>query len=416
MLKIQEITVENFRCFKNITFNLNPQLTVFVGKNGSGKSTILDICSYLLRYLAIETLGHGYICPKKTDITNGFSHININYTLLDDNNHNKDINFIYSLDEFDNINREANLNNLIGKKYSTLCVYYNTKRIVHNYKRLNESKTSAQSAFENAFEPDIDFSSTMTWFIEKSIEEITKTKYAKKSAIHIAELDAVRFAVVKSLEGYNEPYVDGNQPNIFITHKDNPEIPLRFNQLSDSHRIMLAMIMDLSRRLIVANPNFKEKTGLEALDAPAIVLIDEIESHLHPSWQQTVLPNLCELFPNIQFIVTTNSPLVISSIKDEHIRIIDGNNIFTTSQCTWGAEAQRVLNEIFDVDSRPPCEAKNIIYKYANLVYENKWDSDEALNLRKEIDKLYGQKDPFIYELDLYIDNKKWEMSGFMND
>ena len=85
-------------------------------------------------------------------------------------------------------------------------------------------------------------------------------------------------------------------------------------------------------------------------------------------------------------------------------------------KCTWGAEVQRILNEIFDVDSRPPCEAKNIMYKYANLVYENKWDSDEALNLRKEIDNLYGQKDPFVYELDLYIDNKKWEMSGFVDN
>ena len=416
MLKIHEITAENFRCFKNITFDLNPQLTVFVGKNCSGKSTILDICSYLLHYLAIEIQGGRYLYPKDIDITNGSNEINLNYILSDENANLQDINFTYSIDEFNRINRKANFNNLTDIKYATLCVYYSSKRIVCNYKRLSESKTSTQSAFENAFEHDIDFSSTMSWFIEKSIEETLKMRRAKNFNLHIPELDTVRYAVAKSLEEYDEPYIDGTPPRIFITHKNNPEVPLLFEQLSDGHRILLAMIMDLARRLIVANQNFKERTGLEILDAPAIVLIDEIELHLHPAWQQTVLPTLCKLFPNVQFIVTTNSPLVISSIKDEHIRIIDDNKIFNSPQGTWGAEAQRILTRIFGVDTRSPSEATDMLNKYADLVYGNKWDSEEALNLREKLNDIYLDSEPLLDRLDLYIDNKKWQAVCLKDD
>ena len=189
----------------------------------------------------------------------------------------------------------------------SVCVYYTAKRIINKFHRSNNSTVLMKSAFAHAFEPDIDFSSAMTWFIEKNIEESMKIRRAKNFNISITELNVVRSAVATALGEYNEPYVDETPPQIFITHKDAPKIPLLIEQLSGGCRAMLALVMDLARRLVVANQTLHKEES-DILCSSGIVLIDEIELHLHPAWQQTVLLTLCNLFPNIKFIVTTNSP------------------------------------------------------------------------------------------------------------
>ena len=108
-----------------------------------------------------------------------------------------------------------------------------------------------------------------------------------------------------------------------------------------------------------------------ALDYPAIVLIDEVELHLHPAWQQRVLPSLLEIFPNTQFIVTTHSPQIISSIEPKHLRILSQNRISLPSSSTYGAESQRVLEEVFGVTARySENEAKKTLDAYFELIHK----------------------------------------------
>jgi predicted ATP-binding protein involved in virulence len=84
---------------------------------------------------------------------------------------------------------------------------------------------------------------------------------------------------------------------------------------------MLAMVMDLARRMAQANPRLEDP-----LQSEAIVLIDEVDLHLHASWQQTILPDLLRVFPNAQFIVTTHSPQVLTTVEPEQIQILDWQN------------------------------------------------------------------------------------------
>lgn len=155
---------------------------------------------------------------------------------------------------------------------------------------------------------------------------------------------------------------------------------------------MLALVMDLARRMAQANPLVDDP-----LQSEAIVLIDEIDLHLHPEWQQTVLPDLLRTFPQAQFIVTTHSPQVLTTVKKEHIHILEwtpenGVNVYEPLTNCLEAESSRTLEEIMNVPSRPErsVDAVQRLYEYLDLVNQGDFDSKRALELRCELEPIFA--------------------------
>jgi predicted ATP-binding protein involved in virulence len=138
--------------------------------------------------------------------------------------------------------------------------------------------------------------------------------------------------------------------------------------------------------------------------SPAIVLIDEIEKHLHPSWEQKILPSLLKIFPNTQFIVTTHSPQVLTSIKPQQIRILDNGEVSYSPITTFGTTSHRILNEIFHVNSRSNNEVTKILTKYLDLVNNKKGYSDEAINLRNKLNQ-FLEDDPILTDADFFLNH-----------
>ena len=101
---------------------------------------------------------------------------------------------------------------------------------------------------------------------------------------------------------------------------------------------------DLARRLAIANPWL----GENALEGEGIILIDEIDLHLHPQWQRRVLPALTQTFPNCQFIVTTHSPQVLSEVPGESVFILENGKLLDYSPHTRGRDSNSILSEIFN--------------------------------------------------------------------
>jgi len=179
--------------------------------------------------------------------------------------------------------------------------------------------------------------------------------------------------------------------------------------LSDGYRAMLALVMDLARRMAQARGADRPPTE-SLLNHPAIVLIDEVELHLHPSWQQTVLTTLMEIFTNTQFIVTTHSPQVLTSIPPRHIRVLSDGRAYAVNEQTQGAEASRLLKHVFGVEPRP--ENLGIVQalkEYSTLVYAEQWGTPEAEELRKKLIEHYGPDELELMNLELNIENSKWE-------
>jgi len=122
---------------------------------------------------------------------------------------------------------------------------------------------------------------------------------------------------------------------------------LDMRQLSDGERGILAMVLDLASRLSQANPGLSDP--LEK--GQAVVLIDEIELHLHPRWQRQIVRNLTDAFPRCQFIATTHSPQVIGEVAHDRIQIIANGQVYSPTH-SYGVDSSRVLEEIMDVPSR----------------------------------------------------------------
>ena len=138
---------------------------------------------------------------------------------------------------------------------------------------------------------------------------------------------------------------------------------LKLNQLSDGEKCYIALVCDLTRRLTLANPSLSDP-----LQGEGIVLIDEIDLHLHPQWQLSVITKLTSTFPNCQFIFTTHSPIVASDTKGKVFGLEDGNIIPLR---TFGRNADTILAEIFRVPNPRNEFIQGLINEAYNAIHSN---------------------------------------------
>lgn len=182
---------------------------------------------------------------------------------------------------------------------------------------------------------------------------------------------------------------------------------LKVKQQSDGIRGVLAMVGDIAYRCIKLNPHLSLNAAKES---SGVVMIDEVDMHLHPEWQQTILGNLVKAFPKIQFIVTTHSPQVISTVPGHQIRILDGNQVYIPGEGTQGAEASRILNEVFGVELRAQhLEIVQKLNRYLELIDNDKWDTEEALALRQVLDEWSRGNEPELVKADIDIRMKEFQ-------
>jgi len=173
---------------------------------------------------------------------------------------------------------------------------------------------------------------------------------------------------------------------------------MKISQLSDGLKILVFMVSDIAHRLAIANP------ATAPLQGRGIVLIDEIELHLHPRWQREVLPSLRETFPYIQFIVTTHSPQVLSTIRRENIYGISEGKLQRPSGDSFGRDSGSILEEIMSDKKSPIAEMAG---QYFRLIERNKHDCTEAAELREEIEKKTTSQNPVLIQADSFIRRKK---------
>jgi predicted ATP-binding protein involved in virulence len=118
-------------------------------------------------------------------------------------------------------------------------------------------------------------------------------------------------------------------------------------------------------------------------------------------------------FPCTQFIVTTHSPQVLTTVASECIRVLENGVVHSAPPGSEGAESSRVLRRVLGVEVRPPDNnATKELKEYLDLVYNDEWSSDRALELRKKLDQRYLGEEPALLDADLHIENRKWEMEG----
>ena len=209
-------------------------------------------------------------------------------------------------------------------------------------------------------------------------------------------------------EGWSNFHFSLALDEIAMFHEDHGILPASL--LSDGVRATLILAADLALRCVQLNSPLGENAPK---GTPGIVLIDEVDLHLHPAWQQRILNALVRAFPKIQFIVTTHSPQVISTIENDCIRIIEIHNrgllegevgeAITPARQTQGIASSDVLTEIFSVDPVPEVEAASKLSEYTFLVQQGLEGSEQGQKIRKELIHHFGPDHPSINEVDRLI-------------
>lgn len=134
---------------------------------------------------------------------------------------------------------------------------------------------------------------------------------------------------------------------------------LTVNQLSDGEKCLMAMVGDLARRFAIANP-----IRGNPLEGEGVILIDEIDLHLHPLWQRMVIPKLTEVFPNCQFLISTHSPHVITHVRPENLFLLsmthEGLKSLRPSE-SYGKTVERVLEDLMGLETTRPNDVKEAL-------------------------------------------------------
>lgn len=234
------------------------------------------------------------------------------------------------------------------------------------------------AAYDGAFQTQRNFRTFFEWFRER--EDLENEQRTEKPKFRDPQLTAVRTAIEKLMEGYSDLRVRRNPLRMTLI-KNKEE--LLVNQLSDGEKALLSLVGDLARRLAIANPSLKSP-----LDGAGCVMVDEIELHLHPKWQRDVIQKLPEVFPNVQFFLTTHSPIVAGATPKGSLFVLaDGQ--FKSAEA-YGQDASLVLAEVFGVGPR----LKEVRDKLDALFAEITFSPEKAHIKLLELEDLIGPYDP----------------------
>lgn len=329
-MKLQYLTLENFRTCEHLDLELGSRLTVLLGNNGSGKTSVLDgIAIGLGAALTHLPLVSGITFKENGDIRQ-VNNVPAPYARV-----------ALSTEDglkWDRIKRrdkskatakvtptpiglkalEAYLDKTVIDRLNTgdeyelpMMTYYGVSRAVLQVplrrKGFPKSHTRME-ALKQALEAQSNFKSAFVWFYNKENEEHRLQKEKRSFDVTLKELDAVRAAISAIFPDISNPHIEVNPLRLAVTINGET---LDLMQLSDGYKTLLGLVIDLSMRMGLANSHLDDP-----LKAEAVVMIDEVDLHLHPSWQRRVLGDLLRTFSNTQFILTTHSPFVVETLNN----------------------------------------------------------------------------------------------------
>lgn len=334
-MQINRLSLTHVRVFEQAEFGFQPGMNLIVGVNGSGKSTILDVlCIMLSKALPKLTASISQsLSFSDTDITVGRDMLNVELEFLA---HGKpfesNLRREYGKDSFEiRPNRRDILGPLKKKPEQPLAVYFSVHRSLANIGTPGKSEVAEgqATAFVSSLTPhELRLRTLGYWWLKQEI-------FAKESETKLPKhhLEVLKEAVTLFLDNCSDFHVERaelpqktDRDGKIITEKPKPELfinkgttKLNVRYLSEGERGILALVLDLARRLSLANPRLENPLA----EGKAIVLIDEIDLHLHPSWQRSIVGKLTRTFPKCQFIATTHSPQILGEVPAENIILLE---------------------------------------------------------------------------------------------
>jgi AAA domain, putative AbiEii toxin, Type IV TA system/AAA domain len=374
---LTSLRVSHLRAFHKAEFKFSPGMNLLVGINGVGKSTALDALRVLLSHVMPKiSATRGKKLPfELNDIQVGADALTAELSFdfgglpFIYEAHKPRERYVPNPDWKGGVHEQAiatpehyelkpNLRKVAKELRTTaehpLAVYFSPRRSIPTMKKPSAQSIAGGRAagFADALKHrELRLREFALWWLGR--ERLAQEP--GKDAL-LVPLDSLRAAVHKFLDGCeNLRAVEEPEPTLLLD-KEGATFDVR--QLSDGERGVLAFILDLARRLALVNPDLDDPTR----KGRAIVLIDELDLHLHPKWQRTIVHRLKEAFPNCQFVATTHSPQIISEVEPDELTLLyrDGDHVTVRpAQQAYGLDSNWILEDLMGVPARPrPAQEK----------------------------------------------------------
>ena len=422
-MKITSLKLANIRSIEIAEFHFQPGFNLIVGVNGVGKSTVLDALRICLSRILPSTTTESRAKPisfEKSDIRSGFPFLDAELSLtigvdelrftrrqwreefaVDDHENLKRLRLeileserlrdrvrnllreletshgVYDSDSF--VPRKARF--MIAARVAKVtpnCVFFSTNRSVVSRASTAKSRAAGgkSAAYAEALVPRPMYVAQFAdWMrVQEALAKEQKEALAKEQKEALAKeqstaerhLQVLRPAVARFLPAYKNLRPTDEESSRLIINQGGIELDV--GQLSDGERGVLALVLDLARRLSQANPSLDDPLR----DGHAVVLIDEIDLHLHPKWQRQIVRKLTETFPRCQFIATTHSPQVVASVEPAQVHLLAPAGIIRPDR-SRGMDSNWILRHLMEADDRPE-DAIAAIQSVENLIEEGTFE------------------------------------------
>ncbi len=408
-MRIDDFTITNFNGFERRTFSFNPHFNLLVGDNATGKTSVLDalavsVGSWFLGIRGYErgpgisadevhVAAHAHLdsytfekqFPSRIECTGVVMGHRIRWAreLRREGGRTTTV----DAKPISEVARETERRVRAGENVTLpLICTYGTERLwferSHHTPKAGVAGTrtlpSRLDGYRDSFNFTIQETALRDWIRDQS----TVSPQAREDT---TALRVVKEAITTCLEGVRSLYYDGRYKDLVVVLDDHG--PQLFKNLSDGQRIMLTLVGDLASRATILNPHL---ASAASRDTPGVVLVDELDLHLHPRWQRRVIHDLKRAFPSLQFIATTHSPQLIGEAQPEEIRLLDGGET-TIPPRSFGMDSSRVLDEVMGTPSRDAF-VQGLLTRLFNSIDDE--DFDSARQTLVEVEAKLGPDDP----------------------
>lgn len=406
-MKINTLIVKNFKGFDNREFTFERNFTVLIGDNATGKTSILDALAVAAGsfFLGLEGISprnieeseiriktiDGQPKPQKPStvvatgvFVNEEQPITWKREIINQNTTSK------SAKKVRDLARNMLAMSREGQRIIfPLVAYHGTGRLAAQHEKIGFQKQEEgiSLAYKNSLSTKSSSKEFLSWY--KTQEDQVRKFEDDLEIAHLTAFKETILSMVPELKWQDIAYDNKREEMMGIfTDSQGQKHKLSFQQLSDGYRIIIGLAADLAYRSIQLNPHLKERAVVET---PGIVLIDELDLHLHPNWQKRVVADLKRTFPRLQFVATTHSPFIVQSLEESELINLEGEGLEGSPQ-DYGIEdvAELEMGVEKVARSKDFIEREEIAARYFSLIKEGQTseNNEEVARLRAELNKL----------------------------
>lgn len=418
---IKKIEIKNFKAIDYISLDFKPGVNLVIGDNGVGKTSILEAVTVALHGIMTGIAGVPVRNIRQEDIrfmvgkfggaSAGITYFNPTEVICDLEFRDKHYHWTRSRkDESPKLNTKMEGKEICQKfkemtnnpeEILPLISFESEARVWQNRrgdfgKELKKKLNDRRCGYIGCLDYSLDVRGIQAWCLKMEMEAFQQEAKIPEYE-SFKEIIAVFMKKISELD--KKPVLRYSLQLNEMVYREKEEMPI--SNLSAGYQSLLWMIMNLAYRLALLNPGQAESLR----ETEGIVLIDEVDMHLHPKWQWNVVNALQEALPNVQFIIATHSPIVISACKDARLILLDQDQKVSYLPDAYGYSMKDVL-ELRQGSSEKPKEILQLLQRFEEAF--NRDDLTEAEKIIEEMKDKMGKEHSDVKNAERELEMIRW--------